>query len=86
MIYNTNKMTFAQYLYFIVLIIALVIYKKLYKSCQILIDRNNNLHYYHDNRNYLDEYILQNYNIHDYDSNIGYDLEKDNDIVSISFK
>jgi hypothetical protein len=79
-------MTFLQYLYFASIFIVFIIYKKIYKDCKILIDSNNNVYYYHDDIDYLDEYILQNYNIYDYDCEIGYDLENEIDIVSIYYK
>jgi hypothetical protein len=76
-------MTFIQYIYIIILLIVLVIYRKLCHNIHILIDLHNNVHYYQDHANYLEHHISQRYNIHDYDSNIGYDLEIENDIVSI---
>ena len=76
-------MTFIYYIYLLLLSFV----KKIFSDFHLLIDRNNNLYYYYYDydANYLDQFIFQNYNIHDYDSDIGYDLEIENDIVSIEF-
>jgi hypothetical protein len=71
----TSSYSILQYIY----MILLAIYNKIY--FKLFIDRDNNIHYYQGKKDHVKQYVFQTYDIHDYESNIGYDLDIETDIL-----
>lgn len=57
----------------------MAIYNKIY--FKLFLDNHNNIYYYHDNQNEYLEHVFQTYDIHNYDVNIGYDLDVEQNIL-----
>ena len=68
--------SFFQYVY----LILLALYNKI--DFQFFMYHDN---YYRNSKNCINKYIFQIYDIHDYDSDVGYDLDIESDIVNIKY-